>query len=57
MSQDIVTAAEVGKRLGVSEATITRWARQNIIPRIVISRRTIRYDLADVLDALREGRA
>ena len=38
--------------LGVSVYTVGVWGRGGVIPRVVISRRVVRYVLGDVLRAL-----
>jgi excisionase family DNA binding protein len=53
MSEQLITAEELGKSLGVSAFTIGQWARKGKIPAIRITKKVIRFCSEDVLDALR----
>jgi excisionase family DNA binding protein len=48
----LLTAAELAERLGVKPGTIFGWHRQGRIPGRKLSRKILRFDLADVLTAL-----
>lgn len=52
-----LTAAEVANHLRVSPETILQWAREERIPAYRASRKAIRFDLSEVLAAIRSGRA
>ena len=52
---DLLTAAEVGKRIKVRPETVLAWSRKGRIPTLRISPKVVRFRLADVLAAL-EGR-
>lgn len=56
---DLLTAAELAKRLQVTPDTVREWTRRGTIPRLRLSAKVIRYDLRRVLEALatREGGA
>lgn len=49
---DLLPRAELAARLGVRPTTISRWTRAGRIPARRLSRKILRYDLADVLAAL-----
>ena len=51
----LLTAEEVGKEVGVSGRTVLEWSREGLIPRIPINERVIRFNLAEVVEALRDG--
>ncbi len=48
---DLLTTAEVAERLRVSVATVNKYARDNLLPAIVLPGGTRRYRLSDI-DAL-----
>lgn len=52
---DLLTAAELAKRLSVKPETILRWHRSGRIPGRRLSHKVLRFCLADVVSAL-EGR-
>ncbi len=57
MSDDeLLTADGLARRLQVRPSTIQRWARQGRIPAVRLSPKVVRYDLAAVVRALRDGR-
>jgi excisionase family DNA binding protein len=45
-------ASSVSRRLGVSEASVMRLARQRIIPSVRLGYRLVRFDLSEVETAL-----
>lgn len=49
---ELFTAAEVADRVRVRPETVRVWGRQGVIPRVCVSRKVIRFDLAAVLRAL-----
>ena len=53
-TSDLLTARELASCLRVSADTVRTWARRGRIPTIRLSRKVVRYDLADVLAALKE---
>jgi len=60
MEQRLVEADEVGAALGVSPSTVKAMAKAGRIPVVKLSPRTWRFDLAEVLSALKaqsEGEA
>lgn len=50
----LMTKEEVAMELGVAPSTIRLWARTGRIPEIHITPKVRRFDLADVLEALRK---
>ena len=50
-----VDAEAVAKHFGVAIPTINRWVREGRIPCVRASRRIVRFRLAEVEDALRQG--
>ncbi len=55
-AKELLTAEEVGDRIRVSPETVREWARAGRIPAYRLTRKTIRFDLAEVLAVLRESR-
>ena len=55
MNESLLTAEELAERLAVSARTVITWARSGRIPEVRLSRRTRRFDYADVLQALKAG--
>ena len=49
---DLLTAAELAKRLSVKPETILRWHRSGRIPGRRLSHKVLRFCLADVVSAL-----
>lgn len=49
----LLSSRALAEVLGVRVRTITTWAAAGRIPRVRVGARTIRYELAEVLDALR----
>lgn len=52
---ELLTADELADRLQLRPSTIRRWAREGRIPAVRVTAKVVRYDLADVLRAIREG--
>ena len=52
---ELLTADELADRLQLRPSTIRRWAREGRIPAVRVTAKVVRYDLADVLQAMREG--
>ena len=53
MESEILDKTGLGKRLGVSPETVTKWAREKRIPEIRISPKVRRFDFGEVLAALK----
>ena len=49
----LITTRELAERLGFRPDTIRRWAREDRIPSLRVGEKTLRFDFADVLSALR----
>jgi excisionase family DNA binding protein len=52
----LLTAAEMAEWLSVAPETLLEWVRAGRIPALRVGRKTIRFRLEDVLDALRGDR-
>jgi excisionase family DNA binding protein len=52
---ELVTAEDLAHRLRLRPSTIRRWARAGRIPAVRVTAKVVRYDLAEVMRALREG--
>jgi excisionase family DNA binding protein len=50
---ELLTVEELAQRLRLRPSTIRRWAQENIIPALRLSGKVIRFDLDEVLTALR----
>lgn len=59
MSKVLLTATDVAKTLGISRATMHRWARAGILPSPVIDVRRMRrwsaYDIARLAQRIAQG--
>ena len=55
MSTELLTAKELGERLKVQTGTIKAWARRGVIPCLRPTPKILRFNLADVLHALKEN--
>jgi excisionase family DNA binding protein len=53
---DLLTAEDLAARLRSRPSTIRRWARAGRIPAVRVTAKVVRYDLAEVMRAMREGR-
>ena len=51
---ELLTAAELAGRLRVKPGTVSAWTRAGRIPAVRIGPKTIRFDWAGVVKALRE---
>jgi hypothetical protein len=51
---ELVTTAELARIVRVGADTIARWRKSRLIPFIRINRTTVRYDVGEVFDALRQ---
>lgn len=49
---ELVSAKELAKRLHVTRDTVHDWRRRGLIPSLRAGRRTIRFDVAKVLETL-----
>jgi excisionase family DNA binding protein len=56
MDGRLLTARDVGDRLGLSIETVLRWARQGKLPAVYLSSRAVRFREADI-DAFIESRS
>ena len=54
MTSELITAAEIGERLRVRPATVRLWTQDGIIPAVRITGKVIRYDVIEVITALRQ---
>lgn len=52
-TESLLTPEQMAEELDVGVQTILRWARENRIPSVRITPRTIRFDRPMVLDALK----
>jgi excisionase family DNA binding protein len=50
-----LTAAELAQRLRVTSTTVLRWHRAGKIPAVKISAKVLRFDVAEVMAALRRS--
>ncbi len=55
MSQDLLTVVELADRLQVRPSTIRSWTRSGRLPVLRLSPKVVRYDLEQVVAALRAG--
>ena len=53
-TNELLTSEELAERLRVQPSTILQWGREGLIPVIKIGGKILRYDLADVITALKE---
>ncbi len=54
MENDLLTAEQMADRLAVKPRTIREWFRAGLIPATRLSPKVIRYNLDDVVTALKE---
>jgi excisionase family DNA binding protein len=52
---ELLTADELAARLHLRPSTIRRWRREGRIPAVRPTPKVVRYDLAEVVRAMREG--
>jgi len=52
--QQFVRVVEVARALGVSPVTVRNWTKQGRIPALRIGSQTARYDLEEVIEAVRQ---
>jgi excisionase family DNA binding protein len=50
---ELLTATELAERLRVRPETVRQWARDGRIPRVKVNAKITRYDVADVIRALK----
>jgi predicted site-specific integrase-resolvase len=53
MSRRLVSEAELARRLGVSARTVSAMRKKGKLPAIIINRKNIRYDPAEVMATLK----
>jgi excisionase family DNA binding protein len=53
MSLELLTADEIAERLRLRPRTVRQWARRGLIPVIRLSPKVVRFELADVVAAVR----
>ena len=53
---NLLTAEELAARLQIRASTVRAWARRGTIPRLKLSHKVIRYDLAAIVAALAQRR-
>lgn len=56
MEKKLITAAAMGELISVSQSTVEQWGRTGKIPRVVIGKKTVRYDPEEVVRALKTER-
>ena len=54
MHNDFLTAEQIAKRLSVSPRTVRSWRLAGIIPAIRLTNKVVRYDLDEVITALKD---
>ncbi len=52
---ELLTANELADRLHLRPSTIRRWAREGRIPAVRVTAKVVRYDLVEVVRAVRAG--
>jgi excisionase family DNA binding protein len=57
MSEPLLTTPELAEKLRVNRNTIVIWAKNGQIPSVRLGSKTLRYDLAEVLAALKANSA
>lgn len=55
MTDELLTASEMAKRVRVQAGTLREWSRRGLIPSVRISRKTVRFDPIAVLSALMDS--
>lgn len=51
--ENLLTATQLGERLGLRPRTLIRWAGKGLIPAVKPTQRVVRFEYAAVLEALR----
>lgn len=51
--ENLLTAKQLGERLGLRPRTLVRWAGKGLIPAVKPTQRVVRFEYAAVLEALR----
>ena len=54
-SEDLLRERACAKHLDISHRTLEAWRKQGLVPYLRITSKSIRYRLADVLQALQEN--
>ena len=54
MYDDLLTAGQLAQRLGVKPRTVRNWLRAGLIPATRLTPKVIRYDLQQVVTALKQ---
>ena len=52
-NESLVTAERVADHFGVSVGTVNAWVRKRLIPFVRVTRKTVRFSIAEVETALR----
>lgn len=56
MAAPLLTAADIGRLLNVSKATVYRWSEEGRLPHLKLGEKCIRYEETEVLAWLEERR-
>ena len=54
MDDNLLTAEQLGERLGVKPRTVKDWTRAGLIPATRLTPKVIRYDLEQVVSVLKQ---
>lgn len=52
----LMKTRELAALLRVCDVTILRWARRGLIPQVRVKAKTVRYNLDEVMKAIRDGK-
>ena len=55
--ENMTSAKKIALRLGVTPATVMRWAKEGRIPSHRLTKKTLRFQLSEVLEALKASAA
>lgn len=55
-TNELLTADELAKRLRVRPDTVRNWARRNLIPKVQLTSKVIRFDFDAVVKAMAAAR-